>query len=285
MAIGRAFHHFHQHLAGDENIQLHSGRFEGSYSVAIELTQFVVASAVTSCRWEEGRDSGDMALEPVLFRPHTPYINHMTDNENRAVVFEAEAVQTTARRLYGDDRLILTFDGPRPVSPQAGEMWLSVLELARAQHKAGLLRNDLVRASLFRHLTVTMLESFRLVADRPALRASAARQHAIRRTAVDYFHDYASLPITIDDAAAAANVSTRELVTAFRAAHPDNISPTEYLRTVRLAAALEDLRAADPTSGATVSEISRRWGFTSPSRFAALFRSAYGVSPAQVLRN
>ncbi|MBW9119306.1 helix-turn-helix transcriptional regulator [Microbacterium trichothecenolyticum] len=227
-----------------------------------------------------------MAFEPVLFRPHTPYVNHLADNENRAVVFNADALQASARRLYGRDDVVLAFDGPRPATPQDGEMWLSVLDLARAQQQAGLLSNDLVRASLFRLLTVTLLDTFRLLGDRPALHASAARQQTIHRIAVDYyFHDYASLPITIDDAAAAAGVATRELVAAFRASHPDDAAPTAYLRTVRLAAALDDLRNGDPTRGDTVTEISQRWGFTSPSRFAALFRATYGLTPGQVLRS
>lgn len=284
VTIDREFRLFRQELAGDQNIQLHTGRFEGSYSCAIELEQFVVASAIESCRWEEGRDSGDMALEPVMFRPHTPYINYLADTENRAVVFNPDALQAAARRLYGNEDLILTFDSPHPTTPQAGDLWLTVLELARAQHRAGLLSNDLLRASLFRLLTVTVLESFRLVADRPALHASAARLRTIRQNAVDYFHDYASLPITIDDAAAASGASTRELVAAFRQHSSDATSPTAYLRKVRLAAALEDLRNGDPARGDTVAEISRRWGFPSPSRFAALFRGTYGIPPGQVLR-
>lgn len=176
VALTRGMRLFHQELAGTESVQLHTGRFEGSYRVDIEVAQFVVASAISSCAWEEGRHGGDMALEPVLIRPGVPYVNHFADNENRAVIFDADALQMSARRIYGDPDLVLAFDGPRPATPGSGTVWLSALDLARVHLDAGLLRNDLVRASMLRMLTVTALESFRLRGDRQALRSSAARQ-------------------------------------------------------------------------------------------------------------
>jgi AraC-like DNA-binding protein len=43
------------------------------------------------------------------------------------------------------------------------------------------------------------------------------------------------------------------------------------------------LQEADPTLGDTVQEVAHRWGFASPSRFAAHFRAAFGVTPKWVL--
>jgi AraC-like DNA-binding protein len=34
----------------------------------------------------------------------------------------------------------------------------------------------------------------------------------------------------------------------------------------------------------TVQQISRRWGFSRPARFAAAYRALYGQSPAHTLR-
>ncbi|MGN5382482.1 helix-turn-helix domain-containing protein [Streptomyces lasalocidi] len=58
-----------------------------------------------------------------------------------------------------------------------------------------------------------------------------------------------------------------------------------YLRRVRLAHAHRDLLAADPHSGATVGGVAARWGFAHPGRFAALYRTVYGISPAETLRD
>ena len=76
---------------------------------------------------------------------------------------------------------------------------------------------------------------------------------------------------------------TEALVRAFRAHHPLGLTPTEYLRRTRLAAAHADLLRADPTAGDTVREIAARWGFAHPGRFAAAYRAAYGVPPKHTL--
>lgn len=58
----------------------------------------------------------------------------------------------------------------------------------------------------------------------------------------------------------------------------------EYLRRVRLDGVHHDLMMADPTQGATVADIARRWGFTPSSRFASFYRAQYGISPSATLR-
>ena len=61
-------------------------------------------------------------------------------------------------------------------------------------------------------------------------------------------------------------------------------TPIEYLRRVRLDRAHHDLIAADPAR-VTVTAIAVRWGFPSPSRFAARYRQAYGISPSHTLHS
>jgi transcriptional regulator GlxA family with amidase domain len=62
------------------------------------------------------------------------------------------------------------------------------------------------------------------------------------------------------------------------------LSPTRYLRRVRLERAHRDLQAADPTQGDTVAAIAAAWGFATPSRFAAMYRETYGYPPSHTLR-
>jgi AraC-like DNA-binding protein len=79
-----------------------------------------------------------------------------------------------------------------------------------------------------------------------------------------------------------ACVSIRSLQEGFRR-HLD-MTPTQYLREVRLARAHEDLRLADP-SQATVTRIARDSGFTSVGRFAQMYAKRYGNHPSETLRS
>jgi AraC-like DNA-binding protein len=62
------------------------------------------------------------------------------------------------------------------------------------------------------------------------------------------------------------------------------VSPTAYLRDVRLRRVHADLHAADPARH-TVAEIALRWGFAHLGRFAATYRRRYGCAPSQTLRS
>ncbi|ARJ06896.1 hypothetical protein GCM10010988_22280 [Cnuibacter physcomitrellae] len=281
--IQREFKALTNRAAGDERFQIADGYFDGSYVSTVNLEQFIFATATPSMPWQEGRASGDMGGEPAVFRPKHPYTAINTDTEVRVAGFDPAALQRTARLLYGRDDLVLDFDGPRPCTPAAADTWLAVFAMARAYQQEGALRDDLIRASVYRLLAVTSIEAFRLIGDRAAFHASAERQRKIHRAAADFLHAFASLPITIDDAAEAAGSSVPELVLAFRSQTVSEMTPTAYLRRVRLNAARQDLLDGDPTRGDTVAEISRRWGFSSPSRFAGMFRAEYGVPPKWVL--
>jgi AraC-like DNA-binding protein len=61
-----------------------------------------------------------------------------------------------------------------------------------------------------------------------------------------------------------------------------NTTPMAYLQQVRLERARAELLAADPRQE-TVTALALRWGFSSPSRFSALYRRAYGTVPSKTL--
>jgi transcriptional regulator GlxA family with amidase domain len=79
-------------------------------------------------------------------------------------------------------------------------------------------------------------------------------------------------------------VSTRDLLRAFRAHAPAGVTPSGYLRRVRLDAAHADLVAADPSRD-TVRSVALRWGFPDPGSFARWYKAARGVPPSQTLRD
>ncbi|GAA4677014.1 hypothetical protein GCM10023215_06870 [Pseudonocardia yuanmonensis] len=104
---------------------------------------------------------------------------------------------------------------------------------------------------------------------------------AVLRRAVAYIDAHAHEPITLADIAAASGTTGRAVQAAFR--RHRGTTPMGYLRRVRLEGAHRDLRAADPTSGATVSGIAARWGFGPTARFAVSYRERYGMPPGHTL--
>ena len=91
-------------------------------------------------------------------------------------------------------------------------------------------------------------------------------------------------PHSADDArrlSRTIGLTVRGLQYAFRR-HLDT-TPLAHLRRVRLTHAHHDLLAADPTDGATVTDIAARWGFYHPGRFASLYRETYRRAPRLAL--
>jgi AraC-like DNA-binding protein len=108
-----------------------------------------------------------------------------------------------------------------------------------------------------------------------------ARPATVRR-AVSFIEANADRDITVCDIAAAALVTSRAVQLAFR--RHLGTTPMAYLRRVRLDHAHRQLLTADPERD-SVTTVAYRWGFASPSRFAADYRKAYGVSPSHTLRH
>lgn len=108
----------------------------------------------------------------------------------------------------------------------------------------------------------------------PALpRASAARE------AAELLEAEPEAAWTVADLAGRVGVSSRGLQAAF--ARHLGVSPTAYLRGVRLQRVHADLASAEQAS---VTEIALRWGFTHHGRFAAAYRARYGRAPSETLR-
>lgn len=111
------------------------------------------------------------------------------------------------------------------------------------------------------------------------------RHYALTGTlgrAVAFIEERAHDDIGVDDIAAAAFVTVRAVQLAFR--RHLGTTPVGYLRQVRLERAHRQLLAAGQ-DGATVTMVAAQWGFSSPSRFTAYYRAAYGVAPSQTLRH
>jgi AraC-like DNA-binding protein len=104
-------------------------------------------------------------------------------------------------------------------------------------------------------------------------RTAAAARFA---RAEGFLLDHATEQITVDDVAEAAGLSVRGLQEAFRRHH--GITPTTYLRRIRLLLAREQLESGD---GRSIGEIARSAGFAHLGRFAGSYRDEFGVLPRE----
>ncbi|MGJ5748669.1 AraC-like DNA-binding protein [Streptomyces puniciscabiei] len=140
----------------------------------------------------------------------------------------------------------------------------------------------LIAATAAQYLAASVLNAFPNTALPEPTAADRHDAHpAMLRRALAYIDDNADQPITVADIAAAAHVTVRALQYAFRR-HLDT-TPLAHLRRVRLAHAHQDLAAATPDNGESVTAIAARWGFHHPGRFAALYRDTYQRTPHTTL--
>ena len=258
-------------------------RLSASVQSAIDPVDQLMACRVVSRGGWVGTPRGDLNASlpwAAIDGPTTARWQQRADV--RALVFDRALAEHEARRMTGDDRLSLgsATVGSAPISRGLAAHWERVFYHVAGAMFASESDSELIEAELRRHALHTTLAvfspEFAFSLDRSAQRRSAPR--SVRR-AIAYIEAHAHEAITIDDIAQASDISTRGLQYAFRRAL--DITPTEYLRRERLAGAHAELQRG---SAAPVSDIARRWGFASASRFAKHYRDAYGRSPRETLR-
>lgn len=257
-------------------------RLNASVQSTIEPDDQLMACRVASRGGWVGTPRGDLnAGLPWLALDGRTSARWQERADVRAFVFDRAVAEEEARRLAGDDRFTLraATTSASPIDRDLAAHWERVFQHVAGSLFAPGLSSPIIDAELRRHALHTTLAVFS-PAFGDALERSVQRRAAPRsvRRAIAYMQQHAHEPITIDDVAAAAGISSRGLQYAFRRALDQ--TPTEYLRNERLAGAHAELQQA---AAASVSAVARRWGFASASRFAKHYRDAYGRSPRQTL--
>ena len=196
------------------------------------------------------------------------------------------AAARIAAARWGIDAASFRFESMVPVSPQMGQYWRNTITyLHRAfEEPYSAVSSPLLRAALVEFTASAALAVFPNTA-RPAddARVRGRVAPATVRRAVAFIESHAREPVTLTQMAEAAGATGRALQQAFRR-HYD-ITPTGYLRRVRLERAHRQLQTADPATGMTVAEAARRWGWANQAKFAAAYRAQYGVPPSHTLRS
>lgn len=200
------------------------------------------------------------------------------------ISLSTDSLMRVAEETSGLDRARLRFTSLLPVSPAAERQWLATAEYIQRGIYNLALEHPLVLAAAEQLVAACVLATFpntTMTSDvhRPRDRARAA----LVRRAMAFIDSHSARPISVTDIAAAVGVVPRTLQYAFRR-HRD-ITPTAYLRRVRLAQAHNELVAAVPGDGTTVAAVAARWGYARPSGFAAAYREMYGHPPSETLRS
>jgi AraC-like DNA-binding protein len=158
---------------------------------------------------------------------------------------------------------------------------------------SGLDRIDVVEANNPEVIVTCIRRAIRLLRDKPAgfektlsalayeiLNELAASSHARRsspvQAAVDYVHQHISEPITNDDLAAVAGVSTSYLIRTFT--KETGNTPLQYHQRNRMQLAWNLLKRGS----VQVKEVAQRVGFDDQLYFSKVFKKTYGLSPRRM---
>jgi AraC family ethanolamine operon transcriptional activator len=147
---------------------------------------------------------------------------------------------------------------------------------------SGPFRTAAVQEQVFDGLLTRLLA----VAD-PALprprhaRTALARRRAIVRTIDDYVAGNPDASPTLQELCRIAHASERTLQYAFRYCY--DVSPTHYVKLIRLHRVRRALLASEPGAGA-VTAVANRFGFWHMGHFGQAYRQVFQESPSSTLR-
>ena len=225
--------------------------------------------------------TGDVLLDPI----DLPYSAVMHDCAFALLRVPGPVAGDLAEEHTELPAADLRFESVAPVSASARALWSRTVAFICGQ----LVGSEITEISpilvqeMTRLAAAALLETFPNTAMTAAYIPGPGRvPPATVRRAAAFIDAHAEQPVTVTEIAAAAGVTARALQYAFPRHYGTTI--TGYLRRVRLEQAHRELQTADPTTGTTVAEIARRWGWASPANFAAAYRKQYRLPPSHTLR-
>ncbi|MET7732183.1 helix-turn-helix transcriptional regulator [Streptomyces sp. NPDC005402] len=221
-----------------------------------------------------------------LAPPELSYAGRVHAARYNITMLDPELLSQVAATADPRRREPVRLTGHRPHTPAAADRLRETIRYVQEHVLSDPTVADqpLVASTAAQHLAATVLATFPNTASTDPTGSDRQDAHpAALRRAVAHMEDNADRPLTVAQIAEAAHVSVRALQYAFRR-HLD-MTPLAYLRQVRLSRAHDELAAADPEEGNTVTDIAARWGFYHPGRFATLYRHSYERAPRRTLHN
>jgi AraC-like DNA-binding protein len=157
---------------------------------------------------------------------------------------------------------------------------LSNLLFAELEDYDSLLTNEIAIRSFEEHLALCLLVGLpHNYSERLHCQKASATPANVKR-AEEFMRANASVPLTIEAIANAVGCSIRSLQLAFRRFR--GTTPMAALQRIRLEAARAEVLRIAP--GQSLARIAAEYGFSNPSRFAQLFRRAWGTYPSEAVR-
>ena len=197
------------------------------------------------------------------------------------VTIAADALHKVATDRQAPMARQIRFLNGRPRSRAAVGAWHRALDYVTATLSAPeTVHQPLVVAAMAPLLAGALLECYPSNVTDQDLAGDPALPETLK-DAVSFIHRHATGDVSINDIAAAVHLTPRAVQYLFR--RQLDVTPTEYMRRVRLHSAHQELIAGEP-SNSTVTEIAHRWGFAHTGRFAVLYRQTFGQSPHATLK-
>lgn len=268
---------------GGPRVSLHSIECTGEVTGSVPfysryaVTWFGVGTGAVTVNRVTRRSS---LAEPLMMPTERAFEVVLRPARQNLIHFAPDFLEDIATEIHGGERRPLSFDlASVPATGRTLEWRAAVAQTAAAARDASapsLVRSNAERLlahallALFAWASWTVPTDMRLP---PAWRV---------RAALDHLHHHAGETVTPADAARAAGIHTRTLQQATQ--RYLGMSPSAYLRDIRLERAHRDLQAATPGTE-SVAAVAGRWGFGNLGRFAAAYGEKYGERPNETLRH
>jgi AraC-like DNA-binding protein len=279
---GAGFNYRYAYL-GDERVTLRTSECSGILSGdVLHLEEYVVGwfrQGTGTLDLRRATRQASESGEPLLLPAERRFALEFGPHRQNLIHFAPDFLEGVATELHAGPRQPISFDATASPDPDLIGRWRSaVSEATQAIARAG--AGPLVRLAAELDLARVLLRLFPWRAwDVPdTIRTPSAWR---TRLALDFLHHHAHEPISPSDAAAAAGVHTRTLQQATRLHY--GVSPSTYLRDIRLDRVHRELLEADP-GATTVAAVGREWGFGNLGRFAAVYAARFGERPKETLR-
>jgi AraC-like DNA-binding protein len=220
----------------------------------------------------------------VIFVPDDPFIVRWSPEATQyAIKLPRRALEAQLGKLLNRPiEMPIDFKLGFDLDNGPGRSLLSAVAYLRHElmRPNGLAEMPLAREQLESYvLTQILLTLPHAYSDELAAHARAPRRNRIHEI-IELIQHEPDRDLSLAELADAAGVTARALQRGFK--EHVGVSPTTYLRNVRLDRAHADLMAEAGSS--SVTDIAMRWGFFHFGRFAQQYRERFGVVPSETVR-
>jgi len=271
---------FHYQAAGDGAMTLRNVQFEGLLIGEMAAGDDIVIQWITKGQGvlDVGRDEISLVPGQARMWPQQAFRFRFQDYDQRLVQMNRRLVEQLAEE-QGIAARSLTFDHRADPGPQAMRLWRNSVSLI-SRSVLDLNASPLLQAEMGRLAGLSLLELYPQDETRlpPEL---LLPKNARIRTAVEFVHENAHLPLTPVEVARAADLSARGLQQAFQRLF--ETTPHGYIRQVRLQKVREELLRSNPDI-THIADVASAWGFGHAGRFSAAYAAEFGEYPRETLR-